>query len=126
MTDSSLEVRNNFGHAHSGFSTPRRSLGALLKEPLRLQAIPRAPGPSPSNTRNYRFRDADELRLTDWMKSHLTYGFATVKDAAPIEKALIATLQPPLNLTGWPNPQRRHLRALRAICRDEAALSAVS
>ena len=47
-------------------------------------------------------------------------------DVARLQKALIATLQPPLNLTGWPNPQRRHPRALRAICRDEAALSAVS
>ncbi|WP_294538969.1 GIY-YIG nuclease family protein [uncultured Rhodoblastus sp.] len=121
MTDTSLEKRNHFHHAHSGFSSLRRSLGALLKEPLRLRAIPRAPGQSPSNTRNYRFRDEDELRLTDWMKSHLTYGFANVEVAANmVEKELIATLQPPLNLKGWPNPQRRHLLALRAVCKDEA------
>jgi hypothetical protein len=126
MTASSLEARNHFGHAHSGFSSPRRSLGALLKASMHFRAIPRAPGPSPSNTRSFRFRDEDERRLTDWMKSNLTYGFAPVETAvvATFEKSLIAALQPPLNLKGWPNPQRRHLLDLRAVCAEEARSAA--
>src|SRR5271170_3597632 len=38
ITDSSLKVRNHFGHRHSGFSTLRRTLGAILKTSLLLQA----------------------------------------------------------------------------------------
>jgi hypothetical protein len=121
MTDSSLEVRNHFNHEHSGFSTLRRSLGALLKTSLALRAIRRGSGPSRTNVQNYRFRDADELRLTEWMKAHLTYGFAVVShDIRAAERGLIAELRPPLNLTDWPNPQRRTLRALRDVCRQEA------
>ena len=122
MTDSSLEVRNHFNHEHSGFSTLRRSLGALLKTSLALRAIPRGSGPSPTNVTNYRFRAADELRLTEWMKAHLTYGFAVVSNdiCGAVERALIAELRPPLNLTCWPNPQRRSLRALRDVRRKEA------
>jgi hypothetical protein len=121
MTDSSLEVRNHFTHKHSGFSTLRRSLGALLKTSLALQAIRRGSGPSRINVQNYRFRDADERRLTEWMTANLTYGFAIVDhDASAVERALIAELRPPLNLTHWPNPQRRPLRALRDVCRQEA------
>jgi hypothetical protein len=121
MTDSSLDVRNHFNHEHSGFSTLRRTLGALLKTSLALRAIPRGSGPSPTSVKNYRFRAADELRLTEWMKTHLTYGFVAVsRDIRAVELALIAELRPPLNLTDWPNPQRRSLRALRDVCRQEA------
>ena len=31
-TESSLDARNHFTHKHSGFSTLRRSLGAILKQ----------------------------------------------------------------------------------------------
>src|SRR5271157_4746566 len=55
MTRSSLNLRDHFGHQHSGFSTLRRSLGAILKQQLKLRAIPRAKGSSRSNVTNYRF-----------------------------------------------------------------------
>lgn len=71
MTDQGLDARNHFQHAHSGFSTLRRSLGALLKEALKLKAIPRGPGSSKSNVRNYRFTDEGEQALTEWMNGHL-------------------------------------------------------
>jgi hypothetical protein len=121
MTESSLEVRDHFKHRHSGFSTLRRSLGALLKDQLHLQAIPRAPGPSETNTRNYRFPEAGEQRLTAWMEGNLRCSLACVSgDLRSIEQRLIAELEPPLNLTDWSNPQREHLKQLRAICRREA------
>ena len=55
MTDSSLDARCHFDHDHSGFSTFRRSLGAILKERLGLSALPRARGASKTNRTNYRF-----------------------------------------------------------------------
>ena len=122
---SNLEARNHFAHRDSGFSTLRRSLGALLKEELRLQAIPRGPWRSRNDLRYHRFRDKDEQRLTDWMIAHLTYGFAVVADdLKAVEQALITELRPPLNLIGWPNPQEPYLRTLRNVSRDEARRAA--
>jgi hypothetical protein len=122
MTDSSLKQRLHFTHEHSGFSTLRRTLGALLKTSLNLRAIPRGSGPSQTNVQNYRFPDEDERRLTDWMNCHLTYGFAVIaNDITAVEQALTRELRPPLNLTGWPNPQRQYVRTLRDACRLEAA-----
>ena len=120
-TESSLDARNHFTHRHSGFSTLRRSLGAILKKSLLLKAIPRASGHSPTNARNYRFSAEDEERLTNWMTSHLSYSFASPeKDVDRIERQLIKDLQPPLNLRGWENPHAKQLRALRAVCCEEA------
>jgi hypothetical protein len=122
MTESSLEVRNHFHHSHSGFSSPRRSVGALLREQWKLQALPRSPGPSPTNVRNYRFPDDGEKRLVAWMDNHVTYGLCPVDtDIRKIEDRLIGELKPPLNLTGWRNPQAGRLKALRLACRDEAS-----
>jgi hypothetical protein len=122
MTQSSLEVRSHFTHSNSGFSSPRRSLGALLRDELQLRGIPRSLGSSRTNTTNFRFPDEGEQKLTDWMKRNLTYAFCRVekKDVREIEKRLISELKPPLNLSGWLNPQAARLRALRRICRDEA------
>ena len=122
MTEDSLEVRNHFDHLHSGFSTLRRSLGALLKDRLRLRAIPRAPGQSRTNVVSFRFEDAGERRLTDWMRAHLLVAQVPVEvGVRGAEAAVIAELEPPLNLTGWANPQRGLVKAARAACVREAA-----
>lgn len=121
MTDAALEARSHFVHRHSGFSTFRRSLGALLKDDLGLRATPRAAGPSLTNSRNYRFADPGEQALSEWMNGHLLLAQAAVHEGLDkLEKDLIALLEPPLNLTGWPNPQRPMLKALRAACAEEA------
>jgi hypothetical protein len=121
MTESSFEARNHFEHRHSGFSTLRRTLGALLKTSLRLRPIPRGDGRLLSNVRHYRFTDEDELRLTEWMQTHLTCGFAAIGEGIrAVERSLIVELRPPLNLVGWPNPQRRSLHAAKDACRQEA------
>lgn len=122
MTEQGLDVRNHFLHQHSGFSTFRRSLGALLKAPLKLVAYKRSAGASPTNHRNYRFSDEGEHRLSEWMKGHLKIARQEISDGvAAEEKALIVEMEPPLNLTGWGNPQRQYIKGLRAACAAEAA-----
>ncbi len=122
MTESSLEVRNHFAHGDSGFSSPRRTLGALLKNALQLVAIRRGTGPSPRNITNYRFPGDGEQRLSAWMAQNLRYSLARVTGSVgAVERRLIGELQPPLNLTHWLNPQRPHLKSLRQACRAEAA-----
>jgi hypothetical protein len=115
MTESGLTSRNHFLHASSGFSTLRRSLGAILKAELDLTAIPRSPGSARSS---FKFSAYGEQRLTDWMHAHLNYGSVSVtSEVRTIEKQLILDHQPPLNLTYWKNPQAQFVKSMRLLCR---------
>jgi hypothetical protein len=121
MTESSLDTRCHFTHSHSGFSTFRRSLGAILKQGLGLRALPRSSGSSPTNTRNFRFDAEGEARLTDWMRQNLRYGHVPLDgDVEQTEAALIQALSPPLNLKGWKNPQKPLVQRFRRACAAEA------
>jgi len=112
---------NHFNSQSTGFSTLRRSLGALLRDNLRLQVIPRGQGPSPSNFRNFRFEPEGEERLTEWMERNLEVGVCTLMvDFKEMELRLIKTMQPVLCLKGWKNPLSASIKAQRKICADEA------
>ena len=126
MTQSSLCKRNHKEHKNSGFSTFRRSLGALLKEELELSAIPRGKSRSEKDVTNFRFEGNGEERLTTWMKNNLKYGFFEVvqADVRKQERKLITDYLPPLNLQGLSedqNPHKASIMNLRRKCRDEAA-----
>lgn len=124
MTGSSLDARCHFEHSHSGFSTLRRSLGAILKDRLRLRALPRGPGPSRTNVLCYRFDEDGENRLTAWMRENLNYSYREVTgNIAVVEKDAIVSACPPLNLKGWKNDQRGEIKRLRALCAAEASLA---
>lgn len=113
-------VETHFTIGQSGFSTVRRSLGALLRTQLGLQPRPRADGPSDTNFRNYRFDDAGEQRLTDWMTEHLTVAVQPLDEPDGVEDDLIALARAPLNLTGWPNPHALAIKAARKFCVNAA------
>ena len=120
------DMGTHFTSGQSGFSTLRRTLGALLKDELDLRAERRSLGPSPTNTQSYRFDSAGEDRLTSWMLEYLEIGYCQHDaDRDEFERQLIADLQPPLNQTKWPNPHRQRIKALRAACRDEAKWSSI-
>lgn len=124
MTEAGLDARNHLNHKHSGFSTFRRSLGAILKDELGLRALPRSAGSSKSNVRCYRFDEKGEAALTEWMRGNLLIAQVEVEgDVATREDELITELQPPLNLKGWSNPQAPQVKALRAACVREAELA---
>ena len=48
------ELDQHFSARRTGFSTLRRSLGAILKSEFDLTAFPRSPGSSKTNVRNFR------------------------------------------------------------------------
>lgn len=123
MTKATLAQRDHLAHGHSGFSTLRRSLGALLKGELRVEAWPRVPGPSARNRRNYRFPDDGERRLTDWMRENLLRASREIGpgEVTRVEKGLIRLLRPPLNLKGCNNPQAAMIRERRDRCVAEAS-----
>jgi len=121
MTEDSLEARNHFGHKDSSFSSPRRSLGAILKQELGLKAIPRGSGKSLKDMTHFRFARDGEQRLTTWMIEHLEYSSVVLVDGiGDVERVLINCLRPPLNLDKWKNPQRAAIMRLRKACADEA------
>jgi hypothetical protein len=110
----------HFGEKGSGFSTLRRTIGALIREQFGLQAIQRSPG---SKTYQFKFSEESERRLSSWMRSHLQLAVYEHEVVEEIESDLIRTLEPPLNLKGWSNPDRPRLLSLRKKCADEAASS---
>ncbi len=122
MTEKSLHIRNHFLHAHSGASTLRRSLGALLRENLRLEPIRR--DSKLENCSKYRFSDDGEARLTEWMKANLLAAQVEVaENVRAMEAALILEMEPPLNLTKWANPQKATVSAKRKACADQVLAS---
>ncbi len=122
MTEKSLHIRNHFLHSHSGGSTLRRSLGALLRENLGLEPIRR--DSKPENSSKYRFTDDGEARLTEWMTENLLAAQVEVSEnIRATEAALILEMEPPLNLTKWVNPQKASVSARRKECADEVLAS---
>jgi hypothetical protein len=82
-----------------GFSTFRRTLDAILHEPLRLDR-------------------PDDPMLNDWMAAHLRVQTWACQDASTlgqVEAAVLAALDPPLNLKGMGGtPLRARLKVLRS------------
>lgn len=114
------EFNTHFVAGQTGFSTLRRSVGAILKNELSLRARPRGTGTSKTNFTNYRFDDTGEQRLSAWMHEHLRVAIESVAQPDTLERELIALACPPLNLKGWPNPEAVTIKALRIACADEA------
>ena len=96
----------------AGNSTIRKSLGCLLGFKL----IPRDIN-SPQNGKT-TFDEFDERTLTEWMKDNLLLFYYANNDYANVEKELIRTYNPPLNLQGNFNKTnldfRKELSALRS------------
>ena len=113
-----LSGRDHFHVRHSGFSSPRRTLGALLKARLDLRAEPR--DWSGRNFASYRFSGHGEAVLAEWMAEHLRLAVHSEQDANATERDAIRALQPPLNLKGWANPQKSRIMECRRACADEA------
>lgn len=121
MTAGTAGERDHFEYRHSGYSSPRRSLGALLG----LCAMRRGTGKSSKNWQNYRFSDDDEVYLSRWMKKHLLMNSVQILgDAAEIkevERQLIERFKPPLNLDGkGATTEQKLVATLREACRLEA------
>ncbi|MDQ0379043.1 hypothetical protein FB470_003037 [Amycolatopsis thermophila] len=114
ITTRTLRVRIAREHLRlSRRSTLRRTLAALLMahESYRTELV----------KGHVVLTSADEERLTAWMQAHLRLTWAADDDPAPTEKALIAELGPPLNLTdASPAAHRELLKSARSAYRASA------
>ncbi|KCZ88341.1 GIY-YIG nuclease family protein [Hyphomonas johnsonii] len=122
MTEAGFAARDHFRPQNgTSSSTFRRSVGAILKSRLSLTALPRDRSGRWQSYYHYRFNDPGEAALSEWMFQSLNVARVPFdNDILAAEIKLIAALEPPLNLTHWPNPQRDDIMCLRRICAIEA------
>lgn len=121
-----LAERDHVTHRHSGFSTLRRSIGAVFLEKWEGRALRRAPGASETNWRNFRFDDVTEARLTDWIRQNLLFRYVRcpIERLSVVEKCAITALEPLMNINGWRNPRGGDLKSARRKCAEMARLRA--
>lgn len=131
LSEKSLNSRDTKSHLQSGqtgWSTLRRSLGAILKAKLNLMAQERDINPKKLRADKYKFDEEGELRLTEWMFKNLKLGYwststsLTKSQLRKEEENVIIKLKPTLDLdkrTKHLNPLAIELDNLRAICRQE-------
>ncbi len=99
----------HFTDGQTGYSTLRRSLGALLQSKYDLKPIPRSQDESDNDRfSNFAFDEEGEAKLTKWMKDNLKIAFwATPPEQAETLKfALIEYNVPIFNLQK--NPENKY------------------
>jgi len=86
------DYRQHFTGNNAGSSTLRKSLGSLFG----YSKIARDKDPSNGKT---KFKENDEIKLSEWMKSNLVLYFKSNLNPNLLEDELIKELNPPLNLS---------------------------
>lgn len=114
--------------AKTGSSTLRRSLAALLREPLDLRAVPRNPA-RPGHFDKYGLDLKSEGRLSQWMRENLRLVFWVAPANLPVrlgevEKLVITASHPPLNLAGVGTPLSQLVAARKRMSAAAAAWEA--
>ena len=118
----SRDADTHFKSGKSGSSTLRRSIGALLREEMKLIPIPRGSGKTEKDTTNYRFDDMSEDFLTSWMVSNLGLAFfeypKSPDEIRSLELKLLDKLCPVLNIeSNSANPFLSEVKSARAKCK---------
>ena len=101
-----IRIRGNHIRGNLSSSTFRRTISALLREPLNLRLT--EPG---------KLMPEDNRRVSGWIENHLRVAIVPSEDRDSlecVEQAVLDTLDPPLNLDGRPPTDlRRRLAELR-------------
>lgn len=87
------DYKQHFLENNAGKSTLRKSLGCLMG----FKQIKRD---KKEGSKKTKFNDADEEKLSDWMRENLLLFAIENPDYDNMEKELIELLNPPLNITG--------------------------
>lgn len=113
----SRDVRTHFATGKTGSSTLRRSMAALLRSELELQAVPRNLV-RPDGSANFALEPHGDRRLTEWMQARLQLAFWVRPDGVvldQVETAVLNRLAPPLNLAKMGPRGNRRIKAERAV-----------
>lgn len=106
------DYRQHFKGNNAGSSTLRKSLGSLFGYPK----IARDKNSSNGKT---KFREVDEIKLSEWMKSNLVLYFKRNTNPDKFEDELIKELNPPLNLSKNKNIENTEYRSKLSKIRSE-------
>ncbi|WP_152627171.1 GIY-YIG nuclease family protein [Streptacidiphilus melanogenes] len=116
------DLHTHFATGKTGSSTLRRTLAALLREPLELRAVPRNLA-LPDGSANYSLENSGDERLTDWMHARLRLAVWVRPGGMAldeVETAVLNALRPPLNLAKMGGLGDRRVKAARATMAAEA------
>lgn len=116
------DLRTHFATGKTGSSTLRRTVAALLHEPLTLHAVPRNLARRDGSA-NYSLEGAGDARLTEWMIARLRLAVWVRPDGVildDVETAVLDELAPPLNLSKMGNKGDHRIKAARAAMAAEA------
>lgn len=95
----------------------RRSLACLLKEELGLSPVAKSTRFGTFSEKLFGLPAHGEGKLSHWMKGALYISRVPFSgDVRLAETKLITALKPPLNLTGWTNPEAKMIKAKRQEC----------
>lgn len=131
LSEKNLNSRDTGTHlatGQTGWSTLRRSIGAILKLHLNLTAQKRDKNSTKLRADKYKFSEEGESLLTEWMSKNLKMGYWATDNPVTLvklrkeEENVILKLKPTLDLdkrTRQFNPLWRELDHLRKICREE-------
>lgn len=118
----SRDVKQHFGTGSTGSSTVRRSLAALLREPLQLKAQPRNIS-NPDHFANYSVAREGDERLTRWMHQNLRLAlWIRPGDASltELERMVLRHWLPPLNGKEVKTPWTAFVSGARKAMAQEA------
>lgn len=116
------DLKTHFGNGRTGSSTVRRTFAALLRADLGFVGVPRNPA-KPGHFSNYGLSPTDDIRLTDWMRTHLEIAVWVTDRIQPlgeIERDVLCRLNPPLNIQGVDHRWRARVQECRAAMAAEA------
>jgi hypothetical protein len=125
----SRDLKTHLMSGRTGFSSLRRSLGAVLKDKLDLKAIKRDAAGKRPRWDKFKFDPKSEELLTSWMYENLICGYWTApidftnQQLADLEEEICTCLCPSLDLdrrTIKYNQNAHALLLLRNICVLEA------
>lgn len=117
----------HFATGRTGSSTLRRSFGAMLRQKLGLVPIPRGQADvSKRRLTKYKFDDASEVKLTEWMQSNLGLAYfeygKTPSEIDSLETELIRDLIPILNVDRK-NPTNLWMPKILALRKETGILA---
>jgi GIY-YIG catalytic domain len=134
-SDSSLagrDVTTHFGFVAAdretsvtGYSTLRRSLARLLHDKRGFHGVPRNRS-RPGNFANYGLMPKQDTDLSNWMRICLQLacwrkpGECSIAELELVERAVLGSLLPPLNLRGVVTPWNSKVDAARRMMAAEA------
>jgi len=112
--------KTHFKSGKTGSSTLRRSLGAILREQLKLQVVPKGLHPG---VRDFKFIHESEMSLTKWMVENLSVSFIPCDHGKrllnQLESEIIYILDPVLNIAKNPKNESKYIiKELRRKCRE--------